>query len=65
MAGGDARADDLVRLRRSRQVLMDLLWWREEEHRLSAARLAAENARLRRRVRWLSAELRRKSETSR
>lgn len=65
MAEEEERRSAWLRLRRSRRVLLDLLWLQEERFRLAVSELQAENARLRRRLRQLSAELRRKSEISR
>jgi hypothetical protein len=65
MADDGERREEIIRLRRSRRVLIDLLWLRERQHALVTSALAAENARLRRRLRRLSAEHRQKTEGSR
>jgi ABC-type phosphate transport system auxiliary subunit len=57
----DALRRELERLRRSRRVLMDLLWRQLEERRVERRALEAENARLRRRLRALSTRRRRES----
>ena len=64
MADDGERRQEIIRLRRSRRVLIDLLWLRERQHALETSALAAENARLRRRLRRLSSEHQQKSEGS-